>query len=218
MPESASQFNPENDYTATLPTETVKPETKKDEDESEIEIIKKAQAGDQKAFDKLYEKYHKKLKFFIIKKTRSEQDAEDIVQTTWRKAFEKINTFADKNFSSWIFTIANNTFLDEMRRKKTNKIEPNTENILNWLPDQKSTADYGYKHPIEQKIDNLIMGEKLDEAIKELSKRDQMVVRARMRGEEFQDIAKKIGEKTGTTKSIINRAKIKLMTALKNWD
>jgi len=66
-----------------------------------------------------FETFHGELKSFILRMTASVQDAEDIVQETYLKAHEKIDTFrGESSLKTWIFSIASNFARDLLRSKK----------------------------------------------------------------------------------------------------
>ena len=60
--------------------------------------------------------------------------AQDLTSDTFLKAFEKINTFdPERNFSSWLYTIARNCLIDHFRKKGT-KVETSIENYIETIP------------------------------------------------------------------------------------
>ena len=59
------------------------------------------------------------LKSYILRMTASVQDTEDLLQDTWLKAHEKIDTFrGESSLKTWIFAIASNLAIDNLRKKK----------------------------------------------------------------------------------------------------
>jgi RNA polymerase sigma-70 factor (ECF subfamily) len=86
---------------------------------SEIDIIL-AKEGDREAFRRLYEEHRERVFRTAYRYTESRQDAEDILQETFIKAFARIRTFDPRispNFSSWLAAICVNTALDNLRRR-----------------------------------------------------------------------------------------------------
>ncbi len=85
---------------------------------SEIELINAFKKGDSKAFEKLFQKYHKKLYSFLFYLLHTKEDAEEIVQETFVKIWEKREDLIDGySFDSFLFTIAKNAFLNQNRKK-----------------------------------------------------------------------------------------------------
>ena len=71
------------------------------------------------AYDEIYDLYAEKLYYYCFKLTKDLYMAEDLTQTTFLKAIEKLHTF--KNQSSiftWLCTIAKNEFINELNKNK----------------------------------------------------------------------------------------------------
>jgi RNA polymerase sigma-70 factor (ECF subfamily) len=86
---------------------------------SEIDVIL-AKEGNREAFRRLYEEHRERVFRTACRYTESRQDAEDILQETFVKAFARIRTFdfrVSLNFASWLAAICVNTALDDMRRR-----------------------------------------------------------------------------------------------------
>jgi len=74
--------------------------------------------GDISAFDKIYEKYSKRLYLFVYGIIKSKNDAEDIVQEVFVKIWDKRETINEHfSFQSFLFTIAHNTTINLIRKK-----------------------------------------------------------------------------------------------------
>ena len=77
------------------------------------EAIQKAKKNNQIAFNLLLHTFWNDVYGFLMKRTRNENDAEDITIETFSKAFEKIETFDESfKFKTWLITIAKNTHSD----------------------------------------------------------------------------------------------------------
>jgi RNA polymerase sigma-70 factor (ECF subfamily) len=86
---------------------------------SEIDVVL-AKEGDREAFRRLYEEHRERVFRTACRYTGSRQDAEDILQETFIKAFSRIRTFdfrISPRFSSWLAAICVNTALDDLRRR-----------------------------------------------------------------------------------------------------
>ena len=84
------------------------------------QLVSNCQKGNSEEFGGLYEMYFGKIYRFVYYKTMCKQVAEDLVSTTFLKAFENIGQF-DSNkgsFSAWIYRIARNNVIDYYRAKK----------------------------------------------------------------------------------------------------
>ena len=80
--------------------------------------ISKAKNGNQSAFRFLLNTYWADVYNFQLKRTQSENEAEDIAIQTFSKAFDKIDTYDEKYvFKTWLITISKNVHIDLLRKK-----------------------------------------------------------------------------------------------------
>lgn len=87
-------------------------------DESDETIAIKVQNGDSEAFGFLIERYEERLKRYGRKFLNTREDIEDIVQEVFIKAYTHIQSFdPEQRFSPWIYRIAHNEFVNELRKK-----------------------------------------------------------------------------------------------------
>src|SRR6202163_806475 len=91
-------------------------------DIDEAERIALARGGDSRAFSDLIGKYERKIFRLAQHVTQNREDAEDVLQETFMKAYEHLNQFkGDSKFYTWIVRIAVNQALMKLRRRKTDK-------------------------------------------------------------------------------------------------
>ncbi|HRY77056.1 MAG TPA: RNA polymerase sigma factor [Candidatus Paceibacterota bacterium] len=91
--------------------------------EKEIrQLIKKAQKGDAEAFGLVYDNFLDRIYRFIYLKVSNREEAQDLAQQAFMKAWEAINGFEDEGlpFSSWLYRIARNLVIDFYRVQKNN--------------------------------------------------------------------------------------------------
>ena len=87
--------------------------------EDEQRLIRIIKAGDYRQFERLIIEYQNALYFFIWRMVRDEDDAKDICQETFFKAYKKIKSYKEESkFSSWLFQIGYRKALDFIARKK----------------------------------------------------------------------------------------------------
>ncbi len=83
----------------------------------EQEIIERSRQGDLAAFYQLYQAYRKPLFVFILRMTGNQQDAEDVLQEVFVKAYRQLKSFEKRSaFSTWLFSIAKNETVSFLRR------------------------------------------------------------------------------------------------------
>lgn len=100
-------------------------------------LVSECLGGNSKAYDELVSRHQKSIFNLAIRMTGSADDAADITQTVFIKAYKKLNTFDHKHkFYSWIYRIALNETLNYLKRSR--KIEKLNKNMLSneILPDE----------------------------------------------------------------------------------
>lgn len=108
------------------------------------ELVEKAKMGNQMAFNELLNTYWKEVHGFLKKKSRDDEEAEDITIKAFAKAFDKIDSF-DSNypFKSWLYTISSNLLIDELRKKRTEtiSIDKQQQEVQHIVDEEPSPAD-----------------------------------------------------------------------------
>lgn len=83
------------------------------------ELVARARAGGRDAFGELCERNAKGLYNFLLRRTRSREDAEELCQETFLRAWKKLGTYReDWSFSTWLYAIARSTAADRARAAK----------------------------------------------------------------------------------------------------
>ena len=127
-------------------------------------------SGDESAFRALGERHSRRLFRLAFRMTNNEQDAEDVVQEAFLRAYRQLGQFQSRsNFSTWLYRIGMNCAVDLMRskRKHTERRQvlddaEGADAVLN-LPDEKPTPDrLTLSKEIQSKIGQALssMGEK----------------------------------------------------------
>lgn len=96
-------------------------------------LVKLAKDGNSTAFSTLYEHYVTPIFRFVYFRVRSRQDAEDLTQHIFLKAWSALPEFKHqgKSFSAWLYRIARNTTIDYWRKKKETSLDPGAAAFLN---------------------------------------------------------------------------------------
>lgn len=92
------------------------------------DLIQRAQAGDSTAFSDLYEQYLTPIFRFVFFRVRTKEDAEDLTQHVFLKAWAALPKFKEEGqaFSAWLYRIARNTTVDYWRKKKPLSLDPSS--------------------------------------------------------------------------------------------
>jgi RNA polymerase sigma-70 factor (ECF subfamily) len=85
----------------------------------DIELIRAYANGDEKAFETLYYRYRQPLYGYLNNLTGNSCEADEVFSETWQKVIKKLPKYQDNGkFSAWLFRIARNIFIDNLRRNK----------------------------------------------------------------------------------------------------
>lgn len=91
----------------------------------ESALVAQAKAGDQNAFGELVSRYERKIYRLAKNITRNDEDAEDVLQDAFLKAYSHLDNFkGDSKFYTWIVRIAVNEALMRLRKRKTDRSVP----------------------------------------------------------------------------------------------
>jgi RNA polymerase sigma factor (sigma-70 family) len=174
--------------------------------------ISKAKEGNQAAFRYLLETYWAIVYNYQLKRTKSENDAEDIAIQTFSKAFDKIHTF-DENyvFKTWLIAISKNVHIDLLRKKNASisiETTKEQEEKVYLVVDENPTPED--KIIGEQNLANLLKD------IKKLKPKYQEVIQLRYFQElSYKEISKQINEPMSNVKVKLLRAKKLLAEIIK---
>lgn len=177
--------------------------------DNEILLISAFKKGDTKAFEKLFDRHHRRLYTFLFRLLHSKEDAEEIVQETFVKIWGKREEFIEGYpFDSFLFTIAKNAFLN-LNRKKVNRIVfENHLEFLNEISGEK-TDDYVIFKETRDIINHIIEGLP--------AKRKEIFILRRIEGLPRQEIADKLGLSVMTVDSQLMKANKYLKEELKKY-
>ncbi len=92
--------------------------------QNEMGYLASARAGDSEAFGTLIEPYRKPLLVHCYRMSGSLDDAEDLVQETFIRAWEKINGYGKGAFRNWLYVIATRLWIDEARKRNKRVLLP----------------------------------------------------------------------------------------------
>lgn len=85
-------------------------------------LLERARAGDESAFGEVVKMYHGRVHAVVYRLVNNEEDAKDLAQQTWVKAWKRLDSYQrEAKFFTWLYRIAVNTALDFMRQKARQK-------------------------------------------------------------------------------------------------
>jgi RNA polymerase sigma-70 factor (ECF subfamily) len=188
------------------------------EADSDLDVVKKVQAGDVAAFDKLMRKYRERIYSIIYNLCGNREDAADLTQGTFIKTFQSINRFqGQSSFFTWLYRIGVNATLTHLRKNRLRtffSFEQFTEDeksaeIIEALTDKTGADRDAFVKELQ---------EKLNEALQKLSIKHRTVVTLfEIDGLSHDEIAEIVGCSVGTVRSRLHYAKQLLQSELQSY-
>ena len=189
------------------------------EEKSDREIITEVLNGNDDLFYFLVRRYEKQILNYIYRLVKQKEEAEDLAQETFTKAFFALHQYNHSyEFSTWLFRIALNVCRDYFRRRKILFFSLNTpegeEEETEWgeLIEQNSFLDP------DGELDNRELRRELEKAIDNLPlKFKEVIVLRHLEGLSYSDISEITNLPVGTVKTYLHRARKKLQKELKEY-
>lgn len=180
----------------------------------ELELVVQSKGGDLEAFEQLVMMYQKQIYNLGYRMMGNEEDASDMTQEAFLKAFKSIKKFNLKSsFGTWLYRIAVNLCIDELRKRKRVRLYPIAHNDNAEDRGQQVVADCGDLP--EEVIEKNEVRVKVHRAINRLPEHHRtMIVLKDIQGRSYQEIADMLGINMGTVKSRISRARASLKEEL----
>ncbi len=185
-------------------------------EEEEREVIKRAISGDQEAYSIILKRYRDAVFALVYRMVRNREEADDITQETFIRAFKALSRYTPKYaFSTWIFRIATNRCIDYLRKRKIS-IVPLDQGIRTKTGElRREIADFSTR-PDEiffQKRRRI----SIEQAIGSLPPKYREVILLKHKQERsYEEIAHILNLPLGTVKVRIFRARELLKKKLKN--
>src|SRR4029078_5975731 len=188
-------------------------------DVSELDLVKRCQAGDTEAFDELVTRYRTRVFGMIYNMVHSEQDAWDLAQDSFIKAWKSIKRFrGQSSFYTWIYRIVMNVPIDWLRKKqvKAGGAEFDDAIQLKEVEPASKTVPKADALPSENLEQREIRAE-IDKAIAQLSPEHRAVILMKeIDGMQYHEIAEALGCSIGTVMSRLFYARKKLQNLLRD--
>jgi len=171
-------------------------------DPNDLDLVHRSQAGDSAAYEELVRRYHGKIYGLIYSMTSSREDAEDLAQEVFVKAWKALGHFREQaGFYTWIYRIALNCTINF--RKKRNRRQ--TVTFDEFDPDIKTAESYrefSSKGSVLRKMSLGEFQEKMNGALLKLSEKHRAVVIMHdVQGMPHAEIAKVVRCSEGTVRS-----------------
>jgi len=185
---------------------------------NDAELIRGAQRGDRAAFEELVRQYDQAVLRLALHLTGSEQDARDVYQDAFLKAYRNLGSFRfECSFYTWIYRIVTNLCLDHLRKRQVRKedapvvVDSDGEeySIIDQVADDRSGASP------ERDLMRRELGARIARALTKLTPRERMVFEMKhYQGLKLRTIGEALNTTEETAKNTLFRATQKLRAAL----
>ena len=172
---------------------------------SDTEIIRKILQGEQALYAQLVQRYQQYVFTLVLRFTDNREDAEEISQDIFVKAYRSLADFrGDSKFSTWLYTIVRTSCITFLRKKKLDTTSIDNERTLTQLENRES----GFSaNSIEQKSKYAMV----NAAIRLLSPDDAQLITLFYKGEQtLEEIGRIMGLEPNTVKVRLHRARHRL--------
>ena len=194
--------------------------------DNELDLVKKAKQGDQRAFTALVKKYESTVYSFAFKVCRDEEKAEETLQDTFVNVYRKLDQFNGKaKFSTWLYQIVTNNCLMKRRRSKLDQASVSIDSSEQSLDESSPESSIEPIHTIPivketpgDQFANKELKEHLDKAILELPMDQRIVFILRdVEGRSSEEAAKILKISVSAAKSRLRRARIYLREQMQEY-
>ena len=175
--------------------------------EEELALVRSAQGGNLEAFDRLVELHGPRLYGFALRMVGSAQEAEDLAQEAFVRAFKSLRQFRQEaSFSTWLHRLALNLCLDHLKRRKRQPISLEAV-VEDSVPSPEGNPVAAAERRERQEIIRGAIG-----ALPEAHR--AVIVLYDLQGLSYEECAQVLKTNVGTVKSRLNRARLALKAKL----
>jgi RNA polymerase sigma-70 factor (ECF subfamily) len=190
-----------------------------DQPDPDAVLMLRVKRGDRAAFAGLVEKYQQPVLNFIYRTLRDETEAEDLAQNVFLQVYKSRSRYRrTAKFSTWLFTIARNLCLNELRRRSRHPAESIEETHTDHEDQpQRQYEDKSQMAPPEQLLHGEL-AQKIEEALAELPENQRSAILLCRQDElSYEEIAEVLDCSLSATKSLIHRGRETLKEKLKRY-
>jgi len=184
----------------------------------EMELVNKARHGDLESYDELVRRYQERIYATIYHMTSNHEDANDLAQEAFIKAFHALKSFkGGSSFYTWVYRIAVNKTINFLKQRK-NKAQMSLDDLdFNAEHDPDLVALISDKTP-RREVNLAELQEKLNSAMQKLSEPHRLVVTLHdVQGLSHEEIAKIMDCNIGTVRSRLFYARQQLQAYLSDY-
>ena len=188
-------------------------------DVSELDLVKRCQAGETEAFDELVTRYRTRIFAMIYNMVHNEQDAWDLAQDSFVKAWKSIKRFRGRSsFYTWMYRIVMNVTIDWLRKKQVKGAGVEFDDAIQLREVNPASKTLPKADPLPyERMERSEVRARIDNAIAQLSPEHRAVILMKeTEGMQYHEIAEALGCSIGTVMSRLFYARKKLQNLLKD--
>lgn len=154
---------------------------------------------------------------YALKISGNSDDAQDLVQETYYKAYRHFDKFqSGTNSKAWMFMILKNSFINDYRKSKREPYKLDYEQIQNFYDNVKS--DRAQENNLDKEFYNDLLDDELTQAIDQLpAKMREVFLLCDLDGNSYEETAELVGCPVGTVRSRLHRARHMLQETLMEY-
>jgi RNA polymerase sigma-70 factor, ECF subfamily len=180
-------------------------------------LLQRCKDGEASAFEELVQRYQKRVYNFAYGIAGNADDASDVAQEAFVRVFNSIQTFrGDANFTTWIYRIVTNVYLDDRKKSKSHRLTSLDEYVD--LDENSVSRQIEDDSPLPSEIaENKERNQAVRDAVNSLPDYQRVIVTLyHLHDRSYEEIADILHLPIGTVKSRLNRARMALAEKLKS--
>jgi RNA polymerase sigma-70 factor, ECF subfamily len=188
-------------------------------DVSELDLVKRCQAGEADAFDELVVRYRTRIFGMIYNMVHNEQDAWDLAQDSFVKAWKSMKRFrGQSSFYTWMYRIVMNVTIDWLRKKQIKGAGAEFDDSIQLKEIDPASKTVPKPDPLPyERMQRTEIRAQIDNAISQLTPEHRAVILMKeIEDMQYHEIAEALGCSIGTVMSRLFYARKKLQTLLRD--
>ena len=189
------------------------------DDVPELDLVRQAQAGDTEAFDRLVSRSRTRIFGMIYNMVHNEQDAWDLAQDSFLKAWKSIARFrGQSSFYTWMYRIVMNVTIDWLRKKQVQGAGAEFDDAIQLKEIDPASRTVPHAGPLPHEgMQGREIRDRIDAAIAQLSPEHRAVILMKeIEDMQYREIAESLGCSIGTVMSRLFYARKKLQNLLRD--
>lgn len=181
---------------------------------TERELVARAKAGDQDAFEQLVLENQNRIYSLAVRLTGSREEGADLAQEAFLKAWQGLPSFqGESSFATWVYRLATNVCIDFLRRQKRRR---EVENVVSLDDEERCWSEPAdYSQDPHRHLEQAELSRALEQGLMALPEHQRKILVMReLSGLSYQEIGQAMDLDLGTVKSRLARARLALRKIL----